>query len=204
MDGHVLISTCAGSRFASYEPPVGKSETLQPHCWQAFVRRTWLRNSQPPVATFSQKCISPWGLPHQIAAAPAQLLVVLLQGHSYTWEAGDGEAGPPCGAGGQEPQPCTIQCLLPSNHWARKEPISARVKGIVPGSSGTHRFFFCTYITCNRDMVLWGGEHCPVSRPTSTPLITVEMLWPPNQAHRAAAPGKSEDSLPRPPPPRPG
>lgn len=42
--------------------------------------------------------LSPWGRPHQ-TAAPAPPRGALLQGHSCTWGAGDGEAGPPLGNG---------------------------------------------------------------------------------------------------------
>lgn len=66
------------------------------HLWekQHLLRRTGLLSiiaAEPEVA-------SPWGLPRQ-TAAPAQPLGALPQGHSYTGEAGDGEAGPPWGNG---------------------------------------------------------------------------------------------------------
>lgn len=67
------------------------------------------------------------------------------------------------------------------------------------GNQDTYRFFFCTYITCNRRHgAVEAGEvsTAPSGDPLPHPYYTAEMLWPPSQAHPAAAPSKSDTRAP--------
>lgn len=110
------------------------------------------------------RMLSPWGRPHQ-TAAPAPPRGALLQGHSCTWVAGDGEAGPPLGNGRVRfnlgPNPASLPQAR--DNWAIKEPPitsqslekeAFQLEGIVPGVRALTAFSSARTLPVTRDIGL--------------------------------------------------